>query len=136
MHDSWSFVSEYTPSVIPSEVELQATCLNEHALFGLFIAITVWVSCDLLMKIGFLIKKFYRGVCNKCPKRYDVEQAAGTNSSISDDYVTGATSIQLQPMTSTPRPIRAGTVIIKMNFDSVQEISSRDIYFGAFFRTF
>ena len=110
--DPWPDESESISSVIPREVELQSACLDGHALFGLFVAISIWVVCDLFIKFGQVIKQLYRGICKKCPKKYDVEQSACHDSTVSEDYVTGATSIPLRPITSTPRPLRAGIVIM------------------------
>ena len=86
------------------ENELQSTCLDVNAFFGLFVVVAIWSVCDLLIKFGYLAKQCYRCIRQERSRKYTVE--TGVNSTLSTDYVTGATSIPLRPVTSTPRPLR------------------------------
>ena len=89
------------------DAELQCANLEMDALFGLFIAITVWVSVDLLNKIWLLARQLYREITKRKPKKYDIEKVSDSFSDISASYGT-----PMHPITSTPRLARPGRVII------------------------
>ena len=108
--ESTSIASIVDPIIDDREVELQSTCLDVHALFGLFIVISIWVVCDLLIKAFMITRQLYRRMRKASRRQYPIEQASEHNSTISEDYVTGQTSIPMRPNTSTPRPLRAGKV--------------------------
>ena len=109
-----TYESTYTSSMTRREPELQSTCLDINALFELFVLVAVWATCDLLIKFGYIARQFYRCIRRQRSKKYAVQEG-GNDSTLSEDYVTGATSIPLRPMTSTPRPLRLGIVIV-LNF--------------------
>ena len=50
------------------ERELQSTCLDANALFGLLIVLSVWTVFDVIHKVYFLIKR-------ECRRRYGVRSA-------------------------------------------------------------
>ena len=112
-----------TPHIAPTDVELQACCLDNNALIGLLVAICIYVVFDLLYKLVLLAKRLYQ-CCNKTTK-YDCETGAitatspqdcfgGVDSSSNGSFVTAhnqrtpGTNMTATPYISTPLPLTQG----------------------------